>query len=388
MSLLSFGHVGVVGALDRDLEAMLTAAGLRTITVPFTELGALAQPDGRAPAVLVIDLRGSGQFPAVLPQLKRTHPQTAIVLVATALEPSLMLEAMRAGVTECLVEPVVQDSLVAAVRRVSDQLEAPASGEVFGVIGAKGGIGATTVAVNLAAELVRIAPRQTLLIDLHLSHGDTAIMLGAEPRFSVLDALQNTHRLDEAVFRGLVTSTSIGVDLLASADSWSAPSTVEGIRNLLTLAARLYRYVVLDLPRSGVGAIDGLDDVTRFVVVANQELSTIRHAGGLVPALVRRYGAERVMVVASRFDPRSEIRRQDMEQVIKVPIKHTVPSDYRLALRAQNIGRPLTLDNHNRLAAAFRELTRDLAGLKAAPAAASVGSSLFGRLKSAVPNRG
>jgi Flp pilus assembly CpaE family ATPase len=244
------------------------------------------------------------------------------------------------------------------------------------------------VAVNLAAELVRLAPGQTLLIDLHLSHGDTAIMLGAEPRFSVLDALQNTHRLDEAVFRGLVTSTSIGVDLLASADSWSAPSTVEGIRNLLTLAARLYRYVVLDLPRSGVGAIDGLDDVTRFVVVANQELSTIRHAGGLVPALVRRYGAERVMVVASRFDPRSEIRRQDMEQVIKVPIKHTVPSDYRLALRAQNIGRPLTLDNHNRLAAAFRELTRDLAGLKAAPAAASVGSSLFGRLKSAVPNRG
>jgi pilus assembly protein CpaE len=381
MSLLLLGPIGVVGARDRDLEAMLTAAGLRSSPLPASELASLAHQAGRPPAILVIDLRDAGQCPAVLPQLKKQHPQTAVVLVASAPEPTLMLEAMRAGVSECLFEPLDHAALIAAVRRVSEQHETPVIGQVFGVMGAKGGVGATTVAVNLATELVKVAPGQTLLIDLHLWHGDAATALGAEPRFTVLDALQNARRLDEAMFRGLVTPTKAGVDVLASADSWPTQSTpLDGMRDLLDCAARLYRYVVLDLPRTGAGSADPLEGLTRLVVVANQELSTIRHASSLVVSLQRRYGHERVSVVVSRFDPQSEIRRQDIEQVIKLPIRHTVPSDYRLAVRAQNMGRPLTLDNHNRLASAFRELTRDLAGLTAAPEAASTSTGLFGRL--------
>jgi pilus assembly protein CpaE len=303
----------------------------------------------------VIDLRGEAQFPAALPELKRAHPRTAIVLVTGALDTAMMLEAIRCGVTECVVEPVAQAELVAAVRRVSEQLEAPSAGQVFGIVGAKGGVGTTTVAVNLAVELAQI-----------------------EPRFSVVDALENTHRLDEAVFRGLVTRTSAGVDLLASSDKWTSISTLDGVRQLITLTARLYRYVVLDLPRSGFGTIDVLGDLARVVVVANQEISTIRHASRLVADLHGRCGKERVSVLISRFDPLSEIRCQDIEQVVKVPIRHAVPSDYRLALHAQNMGRPLTLDNHSRLASAFRDLSKDLAGIKPARPAGS--TSLLGRL--------
>jgi pilus assembly protein CpaE len=379
MSPLLPGQVCVVGSGDRDLESMLAGAGLRPTAIAIADLAALAQPGGRPASVLVVDVRGAGQFPAALPELKRTHPQTAIVLVAGAPDTTLMLEAIRCGVTECVVEPVEQAELVAAVRRVSEQTDAPSSGQVFGIVGAKGGVGTTTVAVNLAAELARIAPRQTLLIDLHLSHGDAAVMLGVEPRFSVVDALQNTHRLDESVFRGLVTPTGAGVDLLASSDTWTAAPALEGVKRLIALTACLYRYVVVDLPRSGFATTDVLDDLTRVVVVANQEVSTLRHASSMVADLQRRCGRERVSVMVSRFDPQSEIRRQDIEQVVKLPIRHAVPSDYRLALRAQNMGRPLTLDNHSRLASAFRELSHDLAGIKAEPAV-STGSSLFGRL--------
>ena len=240
---------------------MLTAVGVRSTAVAATDLAALAQPAARPASVLVIDLRGEAQFPAALPELKRAHPRTAIVLVTGALDTAMMLEAIRCGVTECVVEPVAQAELVAAVRRVSEQLEAPSAGQVFGIVGAKGGVGTTTVAVNLAVELAQIAPGQTLLIDLQLSHGDAAVMLGVEPRFSVVDALENAHRLDEAVFRGLVTPTSAGVDLLASSDKWTSISTLDGVRQLIALTARLYRYVVLDLPRSGFGTIDVLGDL-------------------------------------------------------------------------------------------------------------------------------
>ena len=158
MSTILPGQVCVVGARDRDLEAMLTAVGVRSTAVAATDLAALAQPAARPASVLVIDLRGEAQFPAALPDLKRAHPRTAIVLVTGALDAAMMLEAIRCGVTECVVEPVAQAELVAAVRRVSEQLEAPSAGQVFGIVGAKGGVGTTTVAVNLAVELAQIAP--------------------------------------------------------------------------------------------------------------------------------------------------------------------------------------------------------------------------------------
>ena len=84
-------------------------------------------------------------------------------------------------------------------------------------------------------------------------------------------------------------------------------------------------------------------------------------------------------VLISRFDPLSEIRCQDIEQVVKVPIRHAVPSDYRLALHAQNMGRPLTLDNHSRLASAFRDAVPGSCRHQAEHGAAG-STSLLGRL--------
>ena len=79
----------------------------------------------------------------------------------------------------------------------------------------KGGVGTTTVAVNVATALAKLEPKSTLFIDLHVANGDAAVFLGAEPRFSIVDALENTHRLDEAFFRNLIAHAKCGVDLLA-----------------------------------------------------------------------------------------------------------------------------------------------------------------------------
>jgi pilus assembly protein CpaE len=267
------------------------------------------------------------------------------------------------------------------VLRVSQQSEAAGpTGQVFAMLGAKGGVGTTTLAVNLATELEKEAVGSTLLIDLHFGGGDAAVMLGAEPRFTVFDALQNIHRLDASILHGLVTPTRAGVHLLASADrSLADARPAEGVTTILALAARLYRYVVVDVPEADIGSLEALGDTTRVVVVANQELPTIRRAGRLVASLQERHGKDRVSVVINRFDQKSDIGIKDVEQVVKCRIRHSVPSDYRLALRAQNVGRPLALDNHNRLAAAFRDLARDMAGVRATAKAAAT-PSLFGRL--------
>ena len=137
----------------------------------------------------------------------------------SSLDPKLMLEALRAGVNECVTAPLKQDELAAAIDRLIEHRgSAEHQGDIFVFVGAKGGVGTTTVAVNTATALAQEAPGSTLFIDMHLAYGDAAVFLGVESRFSVLDALENTHRLDKAFLKGLVTRTKSRLDLLASAE--------------------------------------------------------------------------------------------------------------------------------------------------------------------------
>ena len=377
-------EVFIVGAKDRELEALLAACNVRTSQLPAAEFANLAHAAARQPDVVVLDLRGGQALPAAVAVLKRQHPTTPVLVVTSSLEPTLVLEAMRAGVNECLAEPLQLSDLQTAITRLlaHKQPVQNVGGQVFAFVGAKGGVGTTTAAVNVATELSRTAPARTLVVDLHLAHGDAAVFLGVEPRFSVVDALDNIHRFDEAFFKGLVIPSPAGPHLLASSDRQLAQtSSVQRVRSLVEFATSLYRFVVLDVPRSDAAALDALDLAARVVVVANQELATVRNASRIAAALRQRYGSERVTVVVNRVDTHAEIGREDVEKVVGARVVHSVPSDYRMALRALNKGRPLALDNHNKLAASFRELARDLAGLAPEPPAASEPGGLFGLLK-------
>jgi len=373
-------QVSLVGSTDRLLEQMLRECGTTVAQLPGSDLTALAQSGAKQPDVLVIDLRDQSHVPSALPILRRQHATTGVIIVASRLDPVLMLEAMRAGVTECVPEPVTRADLEAAISRVIAQRPAGGTGMVFAFLGAKGGVGTTTASVNTATVLARVDPSKTLLIDLHLANGDAAVFLGAEPRFSIVDALENTHRLDEAFFKTLVVHTKSGVDLLASSDRpMVSPVDSRRIRSLLEFAATHYRFVVLDVPRSDTSVLDSLESVTKIVIVANQELATVRNASRISTAFRQRYGADKVSVVISRSDHLAEIGNEDVERAVGGRVTHTFPSDYRLALQALNQGKPITLDNHNELSSSFQKFARELAGL-AADRAVTRPSGFLGRL--------
>jgi pilus assembly protein CpaE len=339
---------------------------MHSAPVASSELAALGQPAARQPDVLVLDLRGQSQLPAALVVLKRQHPSTGVLIVADQLAPGFLLEAMRAGVSEVVAAPLVASEIEAAVGRLAAQRSiTPNAGVAFAFLGAKGGVGTTTVAVNVAAALSAAVPGSTLFIDLHVAHGDAAVFLGAEPRFSIVDALENTHRLDEAFFRNLIVSTKSGVDLLASSDRpMATPPDARRIRALLEMAERHYRFVVLDVPRSDAAVLDALEGVKQIVVVANQELATVRSASRMATTLRQRHGKEKLSVVLSRSDRLADIGHEDVERAVGAKVKHVFPSDYRCALEALNKGRPLALEHRNELSASLDRFARSLAGLE------------------------
>jgi pilus assembly protein CpaE len=355
----------IVGARDPRIEELLRATDHVASTTWTSDLTSLLQADTAQPDIVLIDVRGQNRLPSPLALLKRKHPSINVILIASAIDGSLMLEAMRAGVNECVAEPLAQTEMTAAVNRLLGQRTTAASGSVFAFVGAKGGVGTTTMAVNVATSLANPSAGRALLIDLHLVYGDAAVFLGADARFSIVDAVENLHRFDGAFFNSLLARTVSGVDLLASADRPSGnPIDPKRLASVVEFAATQYPYTVLDVPRSDATALDSLDQASTIVVVANQELATVTNAGRMSAALRARYRKAKVMTVINRRDRRSEIGHQDIERAVGGAISFQVPSDYRRALDAIHKGRPLALDNHNELAASFKALAQELAGVK------------------------
>jgi pilus assembly protein CpaE len=377
-------NILLVGSTDRQLEDVLRACGMQAPSAAGSELAVLAQPAAKQPDVLVLDVRDQNHLPTALPILKRQHPRTGVIIITSAMEPALLLEAMRAGVTE-VVTNITEDELRNAIGRlIASHPSAARAGQAYAFLGAKGGVGTTTVAVNVATALAKLDPQSTLLIDLHVTNGDAAVFLGAEPRFSIVDAMENTHRLDESFFKTLVVKTKAGVDLLASSDRVMLnPVDVRRIRTILEFAERHYRYIILDVPRSDATVLDALETVAQIVVVANQELATVRSASRIATSLRQRYGKDRVTVVVSRSDRLADIAHEDVERAVGSPVKFTFPSDYRRALQALNKGIPVTVDNHNELSGAFVRFAKGLTGMekKESKERAAARFSIFGARK-------
>jgi pilus assembly protein CpaE len=359
----------VIVELDRQISQLARAAGLTvSSTLPPSDLSTVER-QVRPPDVLVIDVRGQTSLPSAIGSLRRRFPTMGVVIVASDQSPALMLEAMRAGVSEFVTEPLSGDDLRGAIERVAGQQALPTTmGRVFAFVGAKGGVGTTTLAVNVATALASADPHlPVLIVDLHATaHGDAGLLLGVESKFSVVDALENTSRLDAAYLKSLVVRTKEGLDVLASPErpSLRAPEGQQ-VRALIERVAMYYGAVVLDVPRTDFGILDSLEPLSIISLVVNQELPTVRRAAQVAAILRQRYGKDKVDAVVMRYDARADIAQEDIERVVGLPVWGLLPSDYRKVIQAANAGRPLVCDNHSRLAASVQQFAARLAGTPA-----------------------
>ena len=364
-------HILLVST-DTELARMLELLSMRVSTTTVSDSEGWADPTARQPDVIMLDLRGETELPELVEVQKGTHPTTPVVILATRLDPTMMLNAMRVGVAEFVTMPVAasdlqasQSDLKEAIDRVTARtITTDVTGEVYAFVGSKGGIGTTTTAVNVATALAAKEP-STLFIDLHLSYGDAAEFFAVQPKFSIVDALENTHRLDGSVFGGLVARAKSGVDVLGASGRSVVPADGDRVRSVLRFALGHYRYTVLDVPRSDGTILDALEDASRIILVANQELTSVKTAGRLYSMLRRRYGASKLMVALARYDASAEIGKRDVERTLGTHVTHVLPSAYQLALQALNSGRPLLLENHSKLATSYQNLAQDLVGPEA-----------------------
>lgn len=338
--------------------------------------------EGTLPDLVVVDIRtdpSSGM--AAIERLRSSSQGLAIFAVAAAAEPELILQAMRAGANEFFpwnnvegtpAAQAMEESFTGAVRRTATRREAASAGAkppcvTHAFLGAKGGAGTTTVAVNCGVELARLTKRPTIVVDLKSCLGEVALFLGVRPRFTVLDAIENLHRLDKDFLKELVAKHKSGLDILAGSEQFDRPNAQDAgaLEELLRVLTRAYDYVVIDagnvINACVAAALYAADTI---FLVTNPDVPSIRNAQRLVDR-VRQLGAgsERVKVLLNRASDQNLVGPKQIETALGYGIHHTFSSDYRTVSTALNSGVPLSLTNHSEIAAQFDSFTRHLVGL-------------------------
>jgi pilus assembly protein CpaE len=205
------------------------------------------------PDVVIVDIRAShaAAMPAI-EQLRGRWPNAGIFAIAAAVDADLVIQSMRAGANEFFAWPPPAEAFDEALRRTSVRRAAAPSGASHATtmvfFGAKGGAGTTTLAVNCAVEIAQIKKSPTLIVDLKAGLGEVTLFLGVRSRYTMLDALDNLHRLDQEFMKELVVKHKSGLEILAGSDLFDRPGASDSgaLEEVFRLLGRQYEYIIVD----------------------------------------------------------------------------------------------------------------------------------------------
>lgn len=236
------------------------------------------------------------------------------------------------------------------------------------VMGAKGGVGTSTVALNLSVQIAQATRQRVVLLDYARPFGQISLMLSFDPRFTLLDALERVDRLDEALMASLATKHKSGVSILAGAlharlrAEQRQSVTIEGLARLVEIAGSAFDYVVVD-----TGFVNGaewakvLQEARSIVLVAEpSELAMGMLGRYLDAAEAAGIDPEKFEIVINRWRQNDQDSWKDVERELKRPVVSRLPNDYRQLTEAVKMGMPLMGNSSNPLVARYRDLAAHL----------------------------
>ena len=300
--------------------------------------------------VLHVGSTGETELASMLEHSPAVRPAT--IVIGPPGSTGCMRLAMQTGARDYLEDPVSGEELIKSLERVRREVadrKTTRQGALFAVVGAKGGSGASFVAVNLAHIMASTVGGRVALLDMDLQFGSLAQYLDLKPEHGLLQALDMAEQLDGVALDAYMSKHKSGVALLGVLEEemvLTRDIPVERFVHLLNVVKDNYERVVVDLPRQ-------IDDVTaavyeradRVLLVMQQELTNLRDAARLRNILVRELGLpeERLMVVVNRYDKNLPVELPDIKRALGVEDREPmlVPNHYRNVAESINVGIPM-----------------------------------------------
>ncbi len=323
--------------------------------------------DSDTEIVLVdIEPQASGRAMHAIEVVHANVPGASVFASGAMDDPAVIVSAMRAGAREYLERDATPESFADAVKRFA-ALNARARSSsprarIVTVTNAKGGAGATTVAVNTAVALEH-AHGKTVLVDFALL-GHAALHLNVRPAFGVADALQNLHRMDASLLQSFLTSCKGGLQLLAGPQqAFQASSSSAELARLFDLLVSQFQFVVVDCSNRSDALFRLVADLSNAVLlVAQTDVVSLWSAARVYSSLEQGSGRDRVRLVMNRFKKIPGFSDEDVHKVTNCKLLWKLPNNFHAAGPAADKGTPVALNENNELGRSFRGLAAVLAG--------------------------
>lgn len=319
-------------------------------------------------------------------RISRELPGCSVLVISSSQEGSIILQAMRNGAKEFLNFPLQLEDFMAALDRIK-QTQTGQSGErrvrssrVFSVVGAGGGVGCTSLAINLACILAQDQRNSVAIIDLDLSLGDADVWLDIIPDYTIQDVAENISRLDYTLLKRSLTKHDCGAFLLprpVQLDE-TLQFSPEELRRMIALLKATFTHLVIDVSKTygplDMAAVEVSDTV---LMVTQLDLPCLRNVVRLMQHFDQREGiSEKVHVVVNRLGLEdTQISLNKAVETIGREISWQIPNDYATMVESRNNGVPLLTQ------APRAKLTKTMERLAQSIAADSPGGEAGGERK-------
>jgi pilus assembly protein CpaE len=339
----------------------------------FADVVQQSKPDA---AVISLD-GGPDRAIMLMEKLRASSPDCSMLALSKSTDGQLILKTIRAGAKEFLPMPLEVDELHSALERVLQSkyggLDGRARGcRMIAVAGATGGVGCTSIAVNIGCNLAMNAENSVALVDLDLALGDADVFLDSIPDYSLVDVTENVSRLDFHLLRKSLTKHSSGLYLLPRPVQLQDLDliTPDSLRKVIGLLRASFSHVVIDLSKS-FSQVDltALELANEIILMVQLDLPCLRNMVRLLMSLQQMETVrDKVKVVVNRVGLESgQISLKKARETIGREVFFQIPNDYRTMVEMRNNGQPLIEQAPKAaITLAVQQLTDLLAGAEVA----------------------
>jgi pilus assembly protein CpaE len=354
--------------LNQRLEALLNELGFVTVTRTLerypSSLELLRFVRAHAPHVIFVSTESTGKAIEIAREVEKNTPGIQIVATSRFCDPQILLEVMRAGIREFVSLPFDRQAVLDTLRRISDAIEQKppailATNQVFTFLPSKAGVGTSTIALNTAVAMSRLANAAVLLSDFDLNSGMLRFMLKLENTYSVTDAAEHSLEMDENMWPTMVTTLE-KLDVL-HAGKLNPDFRIEPtqIRHLMEFMRRNYSALCFDLSGNLERySLEIMHESKRIFLVCTPEIPSLHLAREKLVYLKQLDLADRVSVLLNRCQKRPLITPTQIEELVGAPVYMTFPNDYQGVQRALTAGR--WVESNTELGKQFNTLVQSM----------------------------
>jgi pilus assembly protein CpaE len=339
------------------------------------------------PQVLIVDVSDTTDPLVALDDLASVcEPDVKVLVIGDRTDMGFYREITRGlGVVEYLYKPLTRDNVARLFLPVV-QGRMPGGAEQVGgriitVSGTHGGVGTTTIAVNLAVQLAESTRGYVALLDLNLQMGAASTMLGVKPGAGLRVALEEPDRVDTLFLERTAVHVSDRLRLLAAEEALEAPPkpTVEGVSRLMALLRRRFNYIVVDMPTPADAPLLSIYAIAQMrLLVMTPDVVSIRDAARFAAMLSAVSGSDKALTVLNRVGMPGSMTAQLVERGLQSKVDLTIPDIPKHLALAADLGVPAASRNKT-FRAAIQALTKEVSGARLGRRGGAWLGRLFGR---------